>query len=189
MDLVHAENEDEYNTTNLADQDGKDNPDVSLVLFPIRHEVVAGPSQVQPLYDLNRGDGTHGGNAEVVHHSAEQAQQAAVKVDIPNRLQGYGVLSVKLILKVDEHDYNRDLNGGHEYHFLDHRMVLVMAGGVAGASSGDPLVHPHEGGHHEILDTPSDYGEEAGRPPSEREVYEEECALSRQELRVVGAHP
>ena len=189
MDWVHAENEDEDNTMNFADQDGKDNRDVSLVLFPIRHEVVVDPSQAQPLHDLNLGDGTHGVNAEVVHHSAEQAQRAAVKMDIPNRLQGCGVLSVKLILKVDDHDYNRDLNDGHEYHFLDHPMVLVVAGGVAEVSSGDPLVHPHGGGHHEILDTPLDCGEGAGRSPSEQEVYEEECALSRQELRVVEAHP
>jgi hypothetical protein len=145
---VHAENED--NTTNFADQDGEHNRDVSLVLFPTRHEVVSGPNQALPLYDLNPDGDTYEANAEVVRHSAEQDQRAVVKVDIPNRLLVSGVLE-KPILKVGERDYNKDLNDGGEHHFWDHRVVHVVAEDVAGASSGDLLEHHlHEGGHHEI---------------------------------------
>jgi hypothetical protein len=74
VDLVHAENEGEDNMMNSADQDGKDNRDVSLILCPTRHEVVAGPSQAQPLCDLNRDDDMCAANAEVGLHLAEQDQ-------------------------------------------------------------------------------------------------------------------
>jgi hypothetical protein len=56
----------------------------------------------------------------------------------------------KLILKVDEHDYNRDLNDGDVHRFWDHQRVAVAVD-VVGAGSGDPLEHHlHEGDHHEI---------------------------------------
>lgn len=155
MGLLHAENGDEDNTMNFADQDEKDNHDVFLVLFPTLHEVVVGPSQAQPLCDLNRDGDMCEENAGVVHHLAVQAQQAAVKVDTQNRVLMSVVLLARLISKSDEHDYNRDPNDGDDHHFLDHLMVVVVEG-VAGASSGDPLVHPHEGGHCEIQDTPLD---------------------------------
>ena len=57
--------------------------------------MAAGPNQVLPLCDLNHDGDMCGANA-VVRHWAEQGQQAAAKVDIPNR-QESGVLSVKLI--------------------------------------------------------------------------------------------
>ena len=123
--LGHVENGYEDNKTNFVDQDEKDNRNVSLVPFPTRYEVVVVPIRAQLLCDLNRDGDMCGVNAEVVRHSAEQGQQAAVKVDIPNRHQGCGVLWVKLILKLDEHDYNKDQNDGNEHHFLDHPMVPV----------------------------------------------------------------
>jgi hypothetical protein len=146
---VHAENED--NTMNFVDQDGKDSLDVSLVLFPTRHEVVVSdPNQALPLYDLNRDDGMCEASAEEDRHS-EQDQRAAVKADSPNRLQESYVLWVKLILKADGHDYNKDLNDGGDHHFWDHPMDLVVAEDVAEASSGDPLErHLPVGDHHEI---------------------------------------
>lgn len=189
MGLLHEGNVDGDNTMNFADQDEKDNHDVFPILFPTRHEVVVGPSQAQPLCDLNRDGDTCEENAGVVRHSAEQAQLAVVKVDIQNRVQMSEVLLVKLISTSDGHDYSRDLSDGDDHHFLDHPMVVVVED-VAGASSGDPLVHhPHEGGHRGIQDTPLDCDVEACLPPSEQEVYEEEHALSRQELQVAGVHP
>ena len=88
------------------------------------------------LCDSNHDGDTCGANAEVVRHSVEQGQQAAVKVDTTVKL----ILST--ILNGDEHHFSD--------HPMDHLMVLVVAVGVEGASSGDPLVQHHEGDHHEI---------------------------------------
>jgi hypothetical protein len=133
--------------THFADQDGKDNRDVFLI-DPTRHEVVPDPKQAPRLYGPNRDDGTRGVIAEVGRHLAGQDQLAGVHVDNLNMHLESEVWPAKLILKVDEHDYNKDLNDGNVRRFWDHQRVAVD---VAGASSGDPLEHHlHEGDHHEI---------------------------------------
>jgi hypothetical protein len=106
-------------TTHFADQDGKDNRDVSLI-DPTRHEVVPDPKQAPRLYGPNRDDGTRGVIAEVERHLAGQDQLAGVHVH-----QESEVWPAKLILKVDEHDYNKDLNDGDVRRFWDHQRVAV----------------------------------------------------------------
>jgi hypothetical protein len=135
--------------THFADQDGKDNRDVSLI-DPTRHEVVPDPKQAPRLYGPNRDDDTRGANAEAGRHLVGQDQLAGVHVDNLNMHQESGVWPAKPTLKVDEHDYNKDLYDGSVIRFWDH---LRVAMDVAGASSGDPLEHHrHEGDLHEIWD-------------------------------------